>query len=99
MYFTIIKNTVATFKECFPTLQMSACVKWAKEQVDAFNILLARQLSGTEEGGTVWTACMNQAKHHANMLSEVALDFQSLIGRESTVQGDTTSGPVGLGLT
>ena len=80
---------------------MSACVKWAKEQVDNFNIILERQLSSTERGGPVWTECMEQAKEHAKMLTEVGLDFKGLIGRETTsVQGQSGNGsePVGLGL-
>jgi hypothetical protein len=76
---------------------MSACVKWAKEQVDAFNVILVRQLSSTDRGGPVWTECMNQAKEHAKMLSEVGLDFESLIGRDP-VPGQGQDGPVGLGL-
>jgi hypothetical protein len=76
---------------------MSACVKWAKEQVDAFNIILARQLSSTERRGPVWTECMNQAKEHAKMLSDVGLDFKSLIGRDPSI-AEGESGPVGLGL-
>lgn len=64
---------------------MSACVKWAKEQVDAFNIILARQLSSAERGGPVWTECMGQAKEHAKMLSEVGLDFKNFIGRDVQV--------------
>lgn len=75
---------------------MSACVKWAKEQVDAFNSILARQLSSTEREGPVWTACMMQAKEHAKMLSEVGLDFRSLIGRELQ-SGQGQEGAVGLG--
>jgi hypothetical protein len=76
---------------------MSACVKWAKEQVDAFNLILERQLSGAERGGPVWTDCMKQAKEHAKMLSEVGLDFKNLIGRWS---GDALPevSDVGLGL-
>ncbi|CAG8962180.1 hypothetical protein HYFRA_00005229 [Hymenoscyphus fraxineus] len=81
VYFTIIRNTVSTFQTCFPPLLMSACVKWAKEQVDAFNIILARQLSSTDRDGEAWTACMDQAREHAKMLQEVGLDFKSLIGR------------------
>jgi hypothetical protein len=76
---------------------MSACVKWAKEQVDAFNILLARQLSSTDRDGPVWKECMDQAQEHAKMLSEVGLDFKSLIGRDSS-SGQDQNGPVGLGL-
>lgn len=59
---------------------MSACVKWAKEEVDAFNTILARQLSSTEEGGEVWMLCVNRAKEHGKMMSEVGLDFRSLVG-------------------
>ena len=33
------------FQKCFPQQLMSACVKWAKEHIDQFNILLKRQLS------------------------------------------------------
>jgi hypothetical protein len=40
---------------------------------------------------------MNQAKEHAKMLSEVGLDFESLIGRDP-VPGQGQDGPVGLGL-
>ncbi|KAH7417937.1 Cullin repeat-like-containing domain protein [Cadophora sp. MPI-SDFR-AT-0126] len=97
VYFTIIRNTVSTFQACFQASVMSACVKWAKEQVDAFNIILARQLSSTERGGPLWMECVNQAKEHAKMLSEVGLDFKSLIGRDvSDSSQDRT--PVGLGL-
>lgn len=78
---------------------MSACVKWAKEEVEAFNTTLARQLSSTEKGGKVWEDCMERAKIHAEMLAEVHLDFRDLVGKD--VSGDTTgrqNGPVGLGL-
>jgi exocyst complex component 8 len=96
VYFTIIKNTVSTFQQCFPLLLMSACVKWAKEQVDDFNTILARQLSSTEREGPVWTECMNQAQEHARMLSDVGLDFKSLIGRDPGAEQRTV--PAGLGL-
>ncbi len=76
---------------------MSACVKWAKEQVDAFNIILGRQLSSTERGGPVWTECMNHAKEHAKMLSDIGLDFKSLIGRDPAYS-EGENGPIGLGL-
>lgn len=99
VYFTIIRNTVSTFQTCFPPLLMSACVKWAKEQVDAFNVLLDRQLSSTERGGSTWTDCMEQAKEHAKMLSDVGLDFKSLVGHGSSEPTSIEKQPVGLGLT
>jgi len=96
-YFSIIRNTVACFQACFPQAMMSACVKWAKEEVDAFNVILSRQLSSTDRGGAVWEQCMSQAKTHAKMLEDVHLDFTSLVGKDITeVSGSGAT--IGLGL-
>ncbi|KAI0171759.1 Cullin repeat-like-containing domain protein [Hypoxylon sp. FL1284] len=97
VYFSIIRNTMSCFQSCFPQSMMSACVKWAKEEVDAFNVILARQLSSTEKDGVVWQQCIDQSKTHAKMLEEVQLDFRDLVGRE-VPQGAGSNGPVGLGL-
>lgn len=78
---------------------MSACVKWAKEEVDAFNTILARQLSSTERGGEVWNQCMEQAKTHAQVLEAVQLDFRDLVGKDVPQQSTNSAGPIGLGLT
>jgi exocyst complex component 8 len=98
VYFKIIHNTVQCFQSCFPPPTMSACVKWAKEEVEAFNVILARQLSSTERGGAVWTQCMERAKEHAKMLSEVGLDFTNLVGRDMDGRPIDGQGEVGLGL-
>ncbi|CAK7211381.1 exocyst complex component exo84, partial [Sporothrix eucalyptigena] len=82
VYFSIIRNTVSCFQSCFPPAMMSACVKWAKEEVEAFNRILARQLSSTDRGGEAWRKCMDQAHEHARMLSDVGLDFRNLVGHE-----------------
>lgn len=79
---------------------MSACVKWAKEEVEEFNAILARQLSSVERGSDAWQECMDRARIHAQMLVEVHLDFRDLIGRE--VLNPDTGAPneaVGLGVT
>lgn len=81
VYFMIIRNTVLCFQACFPPVMMSACVGWAKGEVEAFNVILARQLRGTEAGSEVWQQCMDQAHEHARLLSEVGLDFRNLVGR------------------
>ncbi|RYP22314.1 hypothetical protein DL767_009071 [Monosporascus sp. MG133] len=98
VYFSIIRNTVSCFQSCFPQPMMSACVKWAKEEVDAFNAILARQLSSVEKGGEAWQTCMQRAKLHAKMLEEVQLDFRDLVGRDVGLK-PAADGPVGLGLT
>ncbi|KAI1269079.1 exocyst complex component EXO84 [Xylariaceae sp. FL1019] len=97
VYFRIIRNTVSCFQSCFPQAMMSACVKWAKEEVDAFNAILARQLSSTEKGGEVWNQCMERAKIHAQVLEEVHLDFKDLVGKDVPETAKASS-PVGLGL-
>ncbi|KFA78858.1 hypothetical protein S40288_05314 [Stachybotrys chartarum IBT 40288] len=100
VYFTIIHNTVQCFQGCFPPPMMSACVKWAKEEVESFNVILARQLSSTERDGQVWTQCMDRAKAHARLLSEVGLDFTNMVGKEVEEDGMRLEGQgqIGLGL-
>jgi hypothetical protein len=82
---------------------MSACVKWAKEEVEAFNVILSRQLSSTERGGQVWTQCMDRAQEHAKKLSDVGLDFKDLVGQDmgqppNAVTETAGVSPAGLGL-
>lgn len=101
VYFSIIRNTVSCFQSCFPPSVMSTCVKWAKEEVEAFNRTLARQLSSTERDGEAWRKCMDQAREHAKMLSDVSLDFRNMVGHEFDRPPPLTrtqSGLVGLGL-
>ncbi|KAF2645280.1 hypothetical protein P280DRAFT_465140 [Massarina eburnea CBS 473.64] len=81
IYFTIIKNTVDIYQKCFSQILMSACVKWAKEHVDTFNVLLKRQVSSVDENSPAWQECMEQAREHAAMLREVGLDFSELVGK------------------
>ena len=59
---------------------MSACVAWAKGQLDAFNEVLARALSGVEKGGEVWKAGLARARELAGIMNEVGLDFAGLVG-------------------
>ncbi|KAF2188373.1 hypothetical protein K469DRAFT_703883 [Zopfia rhizophila CBS 207.26] len=96
IYFTIIKNTVAIYQSCFPQVLMSACVKWAKEHVDAFNVIVARQLSSVDQESPLWKECMDQAHAHAAMLVEVGLDFKELIGKGG--EEDVDGKPIGLGV-
>lgn len=58
---------------------MSACVKWAKERLDEFNNLLAKQLGSVREGSETWRDCVGRAKEHAGMMADVGLDFRDLV--------------------
>lgn len=78
---------------------MSACVKWAKEHVDAFNVILARQLSSVERESPLWAECMEQAHEHAAMLAEVGLDFKELVGKGvESGDGSEEHKVIGLGV-
>ncbi|KAJ4379873.1 exocyst complex component exo84 [Didymella sp. IMI 355093] len=85
IYFLLIRNTIATFQTCFPHPLMSACVKWAKEHVEAFNAILTRQLSSVDRQGEVWSECLELAQEHAGMLREVGLDLSEMVGCEEGV--------------
>lgn len=61
---------------------MSACVKWAKEHLDAFNRILASQLSNVQRESPTWRECMERAREHAKFVDEVGLDFKDLVGVE-----------------
>ena len=80
VYFTLIRNTVKIYRQCFPPVMMSACVKWAKEQLDGFNKILASQLSNVRRDCTAWRDCIERAKEHAKIVDEVGLDFKHLVG-------------------
>jgi len=84
IYFTMIKHTALIFQACFPANMISACVKWAKGHIDDFNALLERQLSNVDERSKTYKACMQRARLHASMLSEVGLDFKDFIAQRAT---------------
>ncbi|KAJ9305226.1 hypothetical protein DTO217A2_5277 [Paecilomyces variotii] len=81
VYFTLIRNTLSIYQACFPALMTSASIKWAKEHLDSFNALLARQLSSVLRGTGVWNKCMEIVHEHAAMLTEVGVDFQDFVGK------------------
>lgn len=81
---------------------MSACVKWAKEHIDSFNEILARQLTSVEKVSEVHRRCIGVAKEHAALMSEVGLDFKDSVGQD-VEKAHAEAGPrekdvVGLGL-
>ena len=80
VYFTLIRNTVKTYQQCFPPVMMSSCVQWAKERLDEFNVLLGRQLGSVRAGSEEWNECLGKAIGNAVMVGEVGLDFANLVG-------------------
>ena len=59
---------------------MSACITWAKTQLDAYNEQLARTLSGVEQGSEVHRLGLGRARELAMIMDEAGLDFRGLVG-------------------
>ncbi|KAK2816738.1 hypothetical protein FQN49_008032 [Arthroderma sp. PD_2] len=85
VYFTMMRNTIAIYQQCFPSPMSSASIKWGKEHLDDFNATLSRQLSSVEPSNPVWGKCMEIVYQHAASLSEVGVDFKDMIRVESLV--------------
>lgn len=60
---------------------MSAAVKWAKDHVEEFNVILARQLSSVDPESEIWRGCVARARESAEMLRDVGLDFKDLVAK------------------
>ncbi|KAN0083926.1 Cullin repeat-like-containing domain protein [Elaphomyces granulatus] len=90
VYFTLIKNTIGVYQQCFPPAMTSACIKWAKEHLGGFNAILVRQLSSVQRGTGVWQKCMDIVNEHAAMLTDVGVDFRNLIGIGLDIDRATT---------
>ncbi|RHZ48330.1 exocyst subunit EXO84 [Aspergillus thermomutatus] len=88
VYFTLIKNTISIYQQCFPPVMSSACIKWAKHHLDGFNALLTRQLSSVQRGTTVWQKCIDIVHEHADSLTEVGVDFADLVAKGLDLHDD-----------
>lgn len=71
----------------------SSCIRWAKQHLDGFNALLSRQLSSVQRGTSVWQKCLDIVHEHADLLTEVGVDFTDLVARGLEENGELT--PVG----
>ncbi|KAF7169625.1 hypothetical protein CNMCM5623_002247 [Aspergillus felis] len=88
VYFTLIKNTINIYQQCFPSVMTSACIKWAKHNLDGFNALLTRQLSSVQRGTTVWQKCIDIVHEHADSLTEVGVDFADFVAKGLDMHDD-----------
>ncbi|EGD95675.1 exocyst complex component exo84 [Trichophyton tonsurans CBS 112818] len=93
VYFTMIRNTIAIYQQCFPSPMSSASIKWGKDHLDDFNATLSRQLSSVEPSNPVWEKCMEIVYQHASSLSEVGVDFKDMIRVEGLVVKSPNSTP------
>lgn len=88
VYFTLIKNTIGIYQQCFPSVMSSSCIRWAKHHLDGFNALLSRQLSSVQRGTSVWQKCLDIVHDHVALLVEVGVDFTDLVARGLEENGE-----------
>jgi hypothetical protein len=100
--FTLLLHTFRTFSVSFPPASGSAVVKWAKERVDEFNLVLERQLSSVEQGSALWRECVDVVKGQSGVLGEVGVDFRGVVARSLAgdlgVRDGASWGEEGVGL-
>ncbi|KAI5287002.1 exocyst complex component exo84 [Ascosphaera acerosa] len=88
VYFTLIKNTITIYQQCFPPPSTSAVIKWAKDRVDDFTTILARQLSSVERASAVWTGCVDIVREQCAILGRVGVDFSDMVERALRQTGE-----------
>ncbi|GFN18718.1 exocyst subunit EXO84 [Aspergillus tubingensis] len=93
VYFTLIKNTISIYQQCFPPVMSSASIRWAKHHLDGFNALLTRQLSSVQRGTTVWQKCIDIVHEQADQLTEVGVDFTDLVAKDLETGEEFTERP------
>ncbi len=93
--FTLIKNTVQIYNDCFEYRLASSLVRWAKEHIAAYIDLLGRQLQAVDPGSKVFEDCMEITRIHSTMLVDCGLDFKEL---SSPPPIDGEGKDVGLGV-
>ncbi|KAJ5772530.1 hypothetical protein N7520_003059 [Penicillium odoratum] len=81
VYFSLIKNTVGIYQQCFPSSISSSSIRWAKQHLDGFNALLSRQLSSVQRGTSIYDKCQDIVHEHAAQLNSVGIDFTDLVGQ------------------
>ncbi|KAJ6105047.1 Exocyst complex component exo84 [Penicillium sp. IBT 16267x] len=81
VYFSLIKNTVGIYQQCFPSSMSSSSIRWAKQHLDGFNALLCRQLSSVQRGTSIWDKCLEIVHEHAAHLNSVGIDFTDLVAQ------------------
>ncbi|KAJ5657327.1 uncharacterized protein N7484_000976 [Penicillium longicatenatum] len=81
VYFSLIKNTVGIYQQCFPSSMSSSSIRWAKQHLDGFNALLSRQLSSVQRGTSIWDKCLEIVHEHAAHLNSVGIDFTDLVAQ------------------
>jgi hypothetical protein len=96
--FTLIKNTVEIYNNCFDYRLASALVHWAKEHINSYIELVDRQLQTVEPGSKVWENCIELTKIHSTMLVECGLDFKELRNPVAKLGRRRQEQAVGLGL-
>ncbi|MCJ1357704.1 MAG: exocyst complex component exo84 [Icmadophila ericetorum] len=78
IYFTLMKNTVKVYSECFGQSEMSAVVVWARERLEEFLKVLRRGLEGLEVG-EARQRVLDVVMEHAAMMGEVGVEFGELV--------------------
>lgn len=80
IYFQMIVATVEIFTSCFDAAPASSCiVEWARNQVDAYAVLFARQLYKVNRTSDTYRECVAITQRESARLKMVDLDYSFLL--------------------
>lgn len=81
IHFRMIRSTIEIFSACYRDAPetSSSLVEWAKNEVDSYILLFARQLFNIKPESDTYQACASITKQESEQLKEVGLDLSFML--------------------
>lgn len=80
IHFRMVRSTVEIYQACFPSSsQASTVVEWARNEVEDYVVLFARQLYNIPQDSDTYKRCVESTKEQAVQLKNVGLNMDFLL--------------------
>lgn len=80
IYFRMIRTSVDIYQTCFATkMHSSSIVEWAKEEVEEFMVIFAKQLFNIDPKSDVYKKCVEITKEQSAQITAVGLNLGFLL--------------------
>lgn len=80
IYFRMIRTSVDIYQTCFATkMHSSSIVEWAKEEVEEFMVIFAKQLFNLDPKSDIYKKCVEITKEQSAQITAVGLNLEFLL--------------------
>ncbi|KAA8907490.1 hypothetical protein TRICI_004966 [Trichomonascus ciferrii] len=81
IHFRMVRSTIEIFAACYRDAPgtSSSLVEWAKNEIDSYILLFARQLFNITPESETYQACANVTRQESEQLKEVGLDLSFML--------------------